>query len=229
MSLYERTERVLPARHEDSPSRRILEAAGEVFARQGFRRATVRDICKGAGVNVAAVNYYFGDKAGLYLATLKHFRTLAFDKCPLDLTDLTTKSELKPERALKTFIRAFVFRVLEEGKASWFGRLVAREYIEPSAALATLVEETIRPTYLSLAAIVERFFKGYPGEEAIRLCCMSVISQSLFFLYARPVLERLFDMNRFEPQEIERIASHIWRFSVKGIREIAKGSKEVCA
>jgi TetR/AcrR family transcriptional regulator, regulator of cefoperazone and chloramphenicol sensitivity len=225
MSLYERTEKVFSAGHGDSPSRRILEAAGEVFARQGFRRATVRDICTRAGVNVAAVNYYFGDKAGLYLATLRHFRALAFEKYPLDLI---TKSELKPERALKTFIRAFVFRVLEEGKVSWFGRLVAREYIEPSVALATLVEETIRPTYLSLASIIERFFKRYPGEEAIRLCCMSVISQSLFFLYARPVLERLFDMSRVEPQEIERIASHIWRFSIKGIREIARGSKEVC-
>jgi AcrR family transcriptional regulator len=224
MSLTYRKEETLSPGNGDSPVRRIIEAAGEVFAGQGFRHATIREICRKAAVNVAAVNYYFGDKAGLYMATLEHFRTLAFEAYPLDIP---TQRELKPEEALKEFIRAFAFRVLEEGKVSWFGRLVAREYIEPSAALDVLVRDIIRPMYESLAAIVARFFKRYPGDETVRLCCMSVISQSLFFLYARPILDRLFDMRRFETPEIERIASHIWRFSMKGIREAARGPEEV--
>ncbi len=41
---------------------RLIEAVGEVFAERGFRAATVRDICQRAQANVAAVNYYFGDK-----------------------------------------------------------------------------------------------------------------------------------------------------------------------
>ena len=46
--------------------KRLLEAAGEVFAEFGYRAATVRQICEKAGANIAAVNYYFGDKEKLY-------------------------------------------------------------------------------------------------------------------------------------------------------------------
>ena len=40
---------------------RLLEAAGEIFAEHGFRNTTVREICKRADINLAAVNYYFRD------------------------------------------------------------------------------------------------------------------------------------------------------------------------
>jgi AcrR family transcriptional regulator len=35
----------------------ILKTAGEVFAEKGYRKATIRDICKHSVVNLAAINY----------------------------------------------------------------------------------------------------------------------------------------------------------------------------
>ena len=57
-------ERQIKTNSDDSPDteRRVLEAAGEVFAALGYRAATVRQICEKAGANIAAVNYYYGDK-----------------------------------------------------------------------------------------------------------------------------------------------------------------------
>ena len=45
---------------------RLLEAAARLFAARGFTHVTVREICNAANANVAAVNYHFGDKLGLY-------------------------------------------------------------------------------------------------------------------------------------------------------------------
>lgn len=47
---------------------RILDVAERMFASQSFASVSVRDITAAADVNLAAVNYYFGSKAGLLKA-----------------------------------------------------------------------------------------------------------------------------------------------------------------
>ncbi len=49
---------------------RVLTAAARLFAASGFKKVTVREICRAASANVAAVNYHFGDKLGLYREVL---------------------------------------------------------------------------------------------------------------------------------------------------------------
>src|ERR1039457_2625565 len=51
--------------------RKLIEIAGQIFAEEGYEATTVRQITDRAQVNVAAVNYYFGDKFQLYRAVLQ--------------------------------------------------------------------------------------------------------------------------------------------------------------
>ena len=67
----------------DDPRDRLLLAAGQAFAEHGYEAATVRDIFLEAGVNVAAVNYYFGDKRRLYIESVKHAHEQRVRQLPL--------------------------------------------------------------------------------------------------------------------------------------------------
>jgi TetR/AcrR family transcriptional regulator, regulator of cefoperazone and chloramphenicol sensitivity len=200
-----------------STRERILEAAGEVFAENGFRYATVRDICEKANVNIAAVNYHFGDKENLYISALKYWREVAFQKYPLDLR---IDGQKAPEEHLRAFIRSFLYRILEEGQYSWFGKIVAKEYMEPTKALDILVQETIQPTFKFLSSIAQQMFEKPATEETIRFCCFSIVSQCLFFVYAKHVIKKLFYQDNFRAEEIESIANHITCFSIEAIKSL---------
>jgi AcrR family transcriptional regulator len=201
---------------------RILQVAAEVFANSGFEKVTVREICSRASVNVAAINYHFGDKENLYIQVLKYCKALAFEKYP---SDQDTKKTDPPELKLKAFIRSFVFRILDGGPSSLFGRLVCREYVEPTNALDMLVEEAMRPTFALLAEIVGELLGRKAPALTVRMCCASVISQCLFFLYARHALTRLFPEQKFGTTETESIADHITRFSLSAIQDFQKTMK----
>lgn len=55
---------------------RLLEAGLKVFASKGYDGATVREISDEAGSNLAAINYYFRDKAGFYQAVREYARQI---------------------------------------------------------------------------------------------------------------------------------------------------------
>ena len=67
----------------DETRLKLLQAATDVFVEQGFQAARVQTIAKHAGVRLSAINYHFGNKAGLYLATLRYHADLAISQQPL--------------------------------------------------------------------------------------------------------------------------------------------------
>lgn len=192
----------------------ILEAAGEIFAEQGFRKTTVREICKRSGVNLAAINYYFGDKERLYLAVLKYYRELAIQKYPITFGINETDT---PEEKLSNFIHSFICRFLEEGKTALFGKLLAREFTESTGALNVLVEEFIKPTFIKLSSIVREIVGNKSTDKKVELCVMSIIGQCLYFRNAQPIIFRLRNKDAYSEEDIKEIAEHIITFSLQAL------------
>src|SRR5579862_9119721 len=121
----------------DSTRLRLLEAAAETFAQLGFRNTTVREICRRAGANIAALHYHFGGKERMYAAVLADTAQKALDQYPIGGG---AAPDAPAEARLEAFIRNYLERLLDEGRPAWFGQLFAREMFEPTAALDRLAE-----------------------------------------------------------------------------------------
>ncbi len=209
--------------HMEDPSTRdrILDAAGDIFGRQGYKAATVREICRAAGVNVASVNYHFGGKENLYREVARDLISRTFERFPVAGGDPGAPAGDR----LFTFVRAVLSRLLSPGGLTGYpgrGQLVARELADPSPVLDSLVEDFIRPTALVLSGIVAELLGPAATERDVKKCQVSVIGQCFHYALARPLLTRLFAFNPSDPEIIEELARHVTRFSLAGIAGVRR-------
>jgi TetR/AcrR family transcriptional regulator, regulator of cefoperazone and chloramphenicol sensitivity len=202
---------------------RLLEAAGQVFADAGFKTATIREICQKAGANIAAVNYHFRDKEGLYRAVLDFSANCALEKYPIGGTDLP---DLAPRLRLALFIRTYLSRLLDEGRPAWHGKLIAREMMEPTQALAILADTFARPQYLRLRGIITELLGHDAHTDVVRRIAASIVGQCLFYKHCRPMINILMPEQGYDEASIAALSQHITEFSLGAIEAIrAAGAK----
>jgi AcrR family transcriptional regulator len=194
---------------------RLLDAAREVFSQQGFQGATVREICRRAEANVAAVNYHFGNKEGL-LAEALNFAPLAA------LQKANVKADACPRIRLRLFLRDFMLMLLDEKNASVQCRIMARELADPTPALDQIVNEAIAPLHEFLGKLLREIVGDKVSEAELRRCVYSIFGQCQFYRHSHPVLQRLHPKLRYDHREIEAIADHIADFSLAGIKHLDK-------
>ena len=188
----------------------ILQAAGPIFARNGFHAATVRQVTRAAGVNVAAINYHFNDKQELYVSLLKLAYQAASGTAQADYAG-------PPRERLRIFIRTFLSYLLDPRRPDWHGLLIAREMANPSPALDRLVAESIQPVKRRLSGIVREILGPGTPEEQLGLCCLSIIGQCLHYVHCREMIQRLFPSGRRLARDVDALAEHIYVFSLAGL------------
>ena len=203
--------------HELSRTRkRLLEAAGEVFAEHGYRAATVRDICLHASANVAAVNYHFRDKWALYMATIHEAADVAMRDFPI----LQLNDQQAPEKKLAAFVHSFLLRLVAIERPVWHQKVLARELIEPTPALDEMVNRMMRPTFHHLLGIVSGLLGPRVPQATLHRSAMSVIGQISFFCHSREAIARLMPEQTFTPDDVDELAKHITQFSLAAMHEI---------
>jgi len=201
---------------------KVLAKAMEVFAEKGFRRATVREIAARAEANLNAVNYYFGDKQGLYRAVIETaHEAIDSDEELRPARD----SNLDPTLRLQLFITVFLRRVMGgRHSAVHVGRLMMMELAEPTGALDMVVDKFIRPRFRLLCEIV----RGLVGEQAsqrqVELCVQSIIGQCIHIVHGRAVASRLMPYLTYSPEDLDRMAEHVSEFSLSALKHMRNGN-----
>jgi AcrR family transcriptional regulator len=212
-----------PAGTAGDTRERLIEAGGAVFSEAGYRAATVREIvARSGGANLAAVNYHFGDKEGLYAAVLQHYAKESLSKYP---PHGGLHPEAGPEEALHAFVRSFLLRVFDQGQQAVHGKMMAWEMIEPTAALRGLVDQMIRPLYGRLCALVRAIAGPTAGAAAVERAAKSIVGQCLFYKHCAPVL-RLLDGRLPDLRDVPALADHIVSFSLSGIRDLGAARRK---
>src|ERR1019366_9141485 len=224
-SAISRTPSIVPAHAKrkalDLTRDKLIEAAGHIFAERGYRAATIRDICRRADANVAAANYNFGDKMGLYTEVLR--RSVRASQTPAMIAALD--AGLSPEDTIRGVIRARLKSLCQEARPDWHIRLVMHEFSHPTSAMRRVVDEGMRPIYERVRKAVGEIIGLPPDHETTRLSVNSIIGQILFYSFSRPVLARLQPELKLAPNQLDRIADHIAEFSLAYLKKVGHGKR----
>ena len=188
--------------------RRLLAAAGEVFAFKGFHAATIKDITDLAQASMASVNYHFRDKAELYTAVL---RRIEEDSAAI----LPPPGLLQgpPAQRLRQLIDHLCNTIICHDKPPWEQVLMMRELGDPSPAIDSMIDHVLRPLNDEFAAIVAELLDVPVTAPTVGLHVASVVGQVFHFTKRLKLLAKLHPQLG-EPPNIDDIADHIVDFSL---------------
>jgi AcrR family transcriptional regulator len=205
------------SRADHETRERLLTAAERLFADRGFKKVTVREICRAARANVAAVNYHFGDKLGLYREVLQS----AIDamRATNDAARRAGQGQTAEEQ-LRRYIGIFVHRLLGSSRDS-VHRLINREINDPTPALDALVEQGVRPRVEYLSGLVAEMTGYEPSDQRVLRCVASIQAQSIAYL-PNPIAARLGLAFTPTAAHLTEVAEHIATFSIAGVRAVGE-------
>ena len=203
---------------QNETCRRLLAAASEEFARHGYTSARVRQIVDAAKVNVAAVNYYFGGKEGLYRATLRHLA----GRPPPAAKGVANRRGRKPAERLQRRVYAILERFIGADRPSPLGRILAHEALDPTGNLETLIGDTMRPEVERIHKLLHEIAGPGVPDSKLAHAALGILGQCVLYLYARPTIEGLSPGFAYGPETCHSIAAQITEFSLGGIERLQR-------
>ena len=202
---------------------RLLEAAVDVFGKHGFEAATTRMITNEAGVNIAAIPYYFNGKEGLYQAAVTHIvekieaNAGAIFK---EMAELASNKSLGPKaavEALENLLGTVVGFMVGSPEAPRIARILLREQIDPSSAYDIIFNRIMTPLITTIAAFVTATNKKISPRTA-RLRAMAIMGQVMAFRVARETMVRMVGIEGYSQEETEEIRGIILEHTRKIVR-----------
>jgi TetR/AcrR family transcriptional regulator, regulator of cefoperazone and chloramphenicol sensitivity len=198
--------------------RKLIDAAGEVFAQRGLHAATIQQITHRAGVNIASINYHFRDKFELYAAVIRH--ALSSDtRC-----QAAENIDGTPEQRLRAHVAAMLHDLIASSQPAWHSTLISHELAQPTAALDAVMDEIIRPRSASLHNIVRDILGPDTPEDVLCRAGISVAAQCFMYVYSGEVIRRLHP-GLIAPNNMDTLIDHITQFSLAALRGMRRQYK----
>lgn len=169
------------ARGEETRAR-IVEAAMNVFAEEGFARASTRRIAAEAGVNPPALQYYFDGKEGLHRACadviIAHCRTTLDPAREAAEAALANGSEDEALEAVCRFLDVQADLSVTSRETPAWSRFMHRAQLDDGGPAYRYVKATLAaPLHGLMGKLVARATGRETVDEEVRLRALILSSQ----------------------------------------------------
>ncbi|MBX3660034.1 MAG: CerR family C-terminal domain-containing protein [Ramlibacter sp.] len=182
---------------------RLLKAALGLFSQKGFTKTSTREIAQAAGVNIAAISYYFGDKAGLYRVVftepLGH---------PADDIALFNQQHLTLHEALQAYFTRFLEPMKQGDLIQQCMRLHFREMLEPTG-LSCGMDEGIKASHAALVAVLCRHLGLARADDEAHRLAFAVSALALQMFVGRDLIEAVRPRLASAPRAIDLAAQRL--------------------
>jgi len=189
---------------------RLLEVSVDVFGKHGFDAATTRMIAKKAGVNIAAIPYYFNGKEGLYHKVVAYIAgklESQVESTLLEIEERVAEGNLSGEEALvllEKLLEKMINFMVGSPEAPRFARIVLREQLYPSSAYDILFNRIMAPMINAVAKMVATA-TGTTSSRVASLRALTLIGQVIVFRVARETTVRALGLEGYSPDETAEI------------------------
>jgi len=192
------------------------------MAAVGFDRALGKDICRRAGLNNAAINYYFGGMEGLCLAVMAEAEKRLVT---LETLQTVVAAREKPEDQLQGIFELLLTTAMNPPSSSWVVRVFLQHLVSPSPLLEPMIKKNFLVRIGILRQIVSDIL-GLPADHpAVAGSCVHVIGPCFFMLFLdRSLLKRAFPGLGLSPENVPALVERMICHALAGLRAVARHS-----
>jgi AcrR family transcriptional regulator len=195
---------------------RIITTALDVFGTLGFDEASTRLIADRAGVNLAALHYYFAGKDGVYRACAEHIA--AYGEQMIGPFLMRLETPLANPRLTRRQLRALLRETLDgfadllvspHEPPNWIA-FVLREQMNPTPAYGVLHERVSGPLIRAVGALVGRLIGRPADAEETTLRTLAMFGPLMLFRRARGVALFALGWPDFAGERLVSIKTVLW-------------------
>lgn len=193
-------------------SERLLHTAGILYAGQGFDSISTRQVTGAAGVNLAAIAYYFGGKDGLQQAVIDHVVARSNEHIGRIFAELDAAIDAadgNPDRlaeATAHFGSEILRTCLPLDPQTWWVAVITR-----ALGLLSPGEEPIyEAVFLPCHRVIRKLVATATGErdvERLGILTEALVGDFLMICRNQPIVLRSLGWDHFTPERIDQVSA----------------------
>ncbi|MCQ8179576.1 CerR family C-terminal domain-containing protein [Methylomonas sp. SURF-1] len=191
---------------------RLVSAGLRLFAEKGYEGASTREICEAAGVNISAIRYYFGDKAGLYRAAFTE--PMGESACG---TNIAAYADLPLPEVLHRFFAEFLEPLKKGEELGLVMKLHFREMIEPTGAWQQEIDAEIKPQHDGLVALLQAHLGLDRADDDLHRLAFSITGMAVHFYIGQDIIAVVSPPLLNTPAAVDTLAERLAGYAVSMI------------